>query len=135
MTAPALLGLVLGAATALAACGGASQSPSPEPAATARPTPTPVPAEVTTPEDAAALVIAANPLFAGAMPDDPNVIGASKWWTSEPLPGGGFRIEITVGWGDCVAGCIDRHVWTYEVRSDGVIELISENGPDVAPGV
>ena len=40
-------------------------------------------------------------------------------------------IEITVGWGDCMAGCIERHVWTYEVSPDGTVELIAEQGDPV----
>jgi hypothetical protein len=130
-----IIALLAVAAVAVAACGGSTPSPSPEPVATARPTPTPVAATVATPEDAAALVIASNPLFAGAMPEDPNTIGASKWWTATPLADGGFGIQITVGWGDCMAGCIDRHTWDYEVAADGVVELIREAGPDVPPGV
>ena len=111
---------------ALAACGGAASTTAPT--ASARPTPTPVTAEVSSPGDAAALVIATNVLFAGAKAEDPNTIGASKWWTATPLAEGGYEIEITVGWGDCMAGCIERHVWTYEVSPDGTVELIAEDG-------
>ena len=115
----------------LVACAGSAPTASPAPTATARPTPTPVAAEVTTPQDAAALVIASNPLFAGAQPQDANTIGASKWWTAVPLADGGFEIEVTVGWGDCMAGCIDRHTWTYDVAPDGTTELTAESGPEV----
>ena len=114
----------------LAACGPAASSP-PTAAPTTRPTPTPVAATVATPEDAATLVIATNPVFAGTTQLDPEMIGASRWWTAEPLPGGGYRIQITVGWGDCQAGCIDRHVWTFEVDPDGTVRPIGEEGPEL----
>lgn len=114
----------------LAACGGAS-TPSPSPAPTPRPTPTPIVAPVSTPEQAAALVIATDPRFAGTMPLSPDVIGASQWWTATPLAGGGYTIELTMGWGDCQAGCIERHVWTFEVGAEGTVELIGETGDPV----
>jgi hypothetical protein len=143
MSRPALLcaALVLGTA---AACAGAAGSPSAAPAATVRPTPTavveaPTPTPVTvvvgSPFDAATLVIATNPLFTGAAPRDEGMIGMSKWWVATPLSDGRFRIEVTIGWGDCMAGCIDRHVWTYEVWPDGKVELVSESGPEVPPDV
>jgi hypothetical protein len=115
----------------LAACSPAGAAPSPTPVPTLRPTPTPIAAKVASPEDAATLVIASNPIFSGAAQQDPEMIGASKWWTATPTSDGGYQIEITVGWGDCMAGCIERHVWTYEVAPDGAIELIAEQGDEV----
>ena len=129
-----LLGLLL--TLLLAACGGAP-TPSPSPVPTPRPTPTPIAAPVSTPEEAAALVIATDSRFAGTMPLTPDVIGASQWWTATPLAGGGYTIELTMGWGDCQAGCIERHVWTFEVDPQGTVELISETGdpvPSPLPG-
>jgi hypothetical protein len=115
---------------ALAACN-APGVPSPSPEPTPRPTPTPITAPVATPEDAAALVIATDPRFAGAIPLRPDVMGASKWWKAEPLAGGGYRIELTIGWGDCPAGCIDRHVWTFDVDATGGLTLVGESGDEV----
>lgn len=132
----AALPLVLLTTAVLAACGPAG-APSPSPAPSARPTPTPIVAPASTPEEAAALVIATDSRFAGTLPLTPGVIGASKWWTATPLAGGGFEIEITMGWGDCPAGCIERHVWTFEVDESGAVELIEETGdpvPDPLPG-
>ena len=127
--APVLAGTL--ALLVLAACGPAGAAPSPTPVATIRPTPTPIAAKVASPEDAATLVIATNPIFAGAAKQDPELIGASKWWTATPTADGGYQVEITVGWGDCMAGCIERHVWTYNVAADGTLELIAEQGDDV----
>jgi hypothetical protein len=129
--APLLAATLALAVLAVAACGPGGIAPSPTPAATIRPTPTPIAAAVASPEDAATLVIASNPIFAGTEKQDPEVIGASKWWTATPTADGGYQVEITVGWGDCMAGCIDRHVWTYLVKPDGAIELIAEQGDDV----
>ena len=114
----------------VAACGPAA-SPAPTPSPSVRPTPIPITAPVGSPEEAAALAIATNRLFAGAIPLSPDLIGASKWWTATPLAGGGYTIELTVGWGDCPAGCIDRHVWTFEVRADGTVRLVKESGKPV----
>lgn len=115
--------------TVLAACGPAA-TPSPSVPPSARPTPTPIANPVTTPAEAAALVIATNPLFAGAAPLTPDVIGASKWWIATPTAGG-YTIELTIGWGDCQAGCINRHVWTFEVAADGTVALVKETGEPI----
>jgi len=123
-----LAAVVLG--SALAACSAASV-PSPSPAPTIRPTPTPIAVTVSSAADAAALVIATNPMFAGATELKPDVIGASKSWKAEVLPGGGYRIELTLGWGDCPAGCIERHVWTYDVDATGGLTLVGESGDPV----
>jgi len=86
---------------------------------------------VASPGDAAALVIATNPMFAGTAELRPGLIGASKYWKAEPLASGGYRIELTIGWGDCPAGCIERHVWTFDVDAAGGVNLVSETGDPV----
>ena len=115
---------------ALAACSAAG-APSPTPFPSVRPTPTPIVARVSSPADAAALVIATNPMFTGTMELRPDVIGASRWWTATPLASGGYRVVLTVGWGDCMAGCIERHVWTFDVDASGGVQLVSETGDPV----
>lgn len=121
----------LSVALLLAACATGAATPSPNPSPSPRPTPTPITAPVSTPEGAAALVIATNPQFAGAMPLTPDVIGASKWWTATPLAGGGYEIVLTIGWGDCPAGCINKHIWTFNVAPEGTVNLVSETGDPV----
>lgn len=116
----------------LAACASAS-GVSPTPTAPG-PAPTPVGAVVESPEDAAALVIAADPRFAGTVRLDPGMIGASRWWEAEPLAGGGYRITVTIGWGDCPAGCINRHTWAFDVTADGQVTLIEEAGDPLPAG-
>jgi len=115
---------------AISACSAAG-APSPTPEPTVRPTSTPIVTRVSSPADAAALVIATNPIFAGTMELRPDVIGLSRWWTATPLVTGGYRVELTVGWGDCMAGCIERHIWTFEVDASGGVTLVSETGDPV----
>jgi ABC-type transport system substrate-binding protein len=138
------LGLLIAAATAIllvAACtdagrSGASAPTSMAPAATptstlVAPTPTPITVDVASPADAAALVIATDPRFEGAIALTPDVIGASKWWEATALAGGGYHVTITVGWGDCPSGCIDSHVWDFEVSADGQVTLLGESGDPI----
>ncbi|MCI0583814.1 MAG: hypothetical protein L0227_13160 [Chloroflexi bacterium] len=138
------LALIVAASLAISGCataGGPSPTPSGPassgPAATPTPpapTPTPIAADVAGPTDAAALVIATDPRFAGAIELTPDIIGASRWWEAEALDDGAYRITLTVGWGDCPAGCINRHTWIFEVTADGQVTLIEESGDAVPEG-
>ena len=112
----------------LAACSGA--------ASTAQPStgPTPAPTTIATVEDAAARVIALYPEFEGIGPKDPNIIGGCCWWEGTET-GDGFSVTLEVGWGDCPAGCIERHRWTYGVSVDGAVTLIEESGAPVPSGL
>jgi hypothetical protein len=127
---PALL-LTLVVCAACGPAGAPSSSPVPTPQPSQQPTPTPLAAPVSTPAGAAALVIATDSRFAGAIQLTPDIIGASKWWKAEPLAGGGYRIELTIGWGDCPSGCINRHVWTFDVDATGKVTLVGESGDEV----
>jgi hypothetical protein len=125
-----VLPVAIALALVVAACStGATRAPTSEP--TLRPTPTPIIAPVGSAADAAAIVIASDPRFAGAIELTPDIIGASRWWKAEPLASGGYRIELTVGWGDCPAGCINRHVWTFDVDATGGLMLVRESGDPV----
>jgi hypothetical protein len=134
------LALVGAVVLSAAACGGSAGSPAPT--ATPRPTPTPVgdaptptPGRIVvgSPFDAGTLVVASNPLFEGVAPRMEDMIGQDRYWVATPLDGGRYRIDVTIGWGDCPAGCIDKHIWTYEVWPDGSLELVSEVGPELPP--
>ena len=92
-------------------------------------------APITTPEAAMAAVVAAEPAFADVGPLDPNMIGQSAWYEATPASGvGAFVVKIVKGWGDCPAGCIDQHTWTYAVAPDGSVTLLEEGGSEIPPG-
>ena len=119
--------MALTLAVILAACGGGGG---------ATPTPPPVkgPGQtITTPQQAATRVGEVDQRFLGFAEQSAALIGASSWWTSEALTGGGFRITFTNGWGDCPAGCINKHHWTFEVTASGAVTLAGETG-DPLPG-
>ena len=80
---------------------------------------------------AAALVLAGNPGFGPVAPLRGDVVGQSAWYEVFPSRAGDFRVEVTLGSGDCQAGCIDKHTWTYTVSSTGVIEPLGDEGGDV----
>ena len=115
----------------VAACSQAGGSGSPP--ASSSPTPTPVGSGVASLDEAAAIVIASDSRFNGVTKLDPNLIGANAWWEGEPTATG-YAIRITIGWGDCPAGCINRHVWSYSVTPDGAVTLDSETGDPLPPG-
>jgi hypothetical protein len=96
------------------------------------PGPTPPPEPVTTPEQAVARVVAAEPRLTGIEPFDTGLIGQSSWYVVEPASGvGAFVVDVRVGWGDCESGCIDEHGWVFAVGPDGVVSVVSESGPPV----
>jgi len=124
---PRLLPLVI-LAVLTAACGPTATSPSPSLPLS----PSPV-AAVTSPEEAALLVIAQNPDFAGIGPRNPDLIGGCCFYEARP-DNGGYVVTFEVGWGDCMAGCINKHVWTYAVTPVGDIGLVGETGDPIPPG-
>ena len=128
MTAPrALLFALVSLAVLVGGCASAAPSSPPSAGPSA-----PIVGTVDTPEEAVAAVVAFDPRFAGITPVIPDVIGQSSWYTVTPASGvGAFIVEIQVGWGDCQAGCISRHVWTYVVQPDGSVALQSERGDPV----
>jgi hypothetical protein len=85
---------------------------------------------VLTPADAAARVIASDPRFAGVRPLDPTLIGQSAWYEAYAVDAG-YIVMITIGWGDCPAGCIEHHTWQYTVSVDGAISPAVEGGDPI----
>jgi hypothetical protein len=121
---PASLLTLLLVLAACSAAGGPPPTPSPSPSGPA----------VTSPEEAAARVQAEHPEFAGLGPLDPDLIGACCWYEATAVEGG-YQVVFNVGWGDCPAGCINRHRWTFAVAPDGRVGLIGEEGTEVPPDV
>jgi len=133
---------LLAGALLVAACsasGGASAAPSDATAPSVDPGSSPTPSlelvgPVTTPEEAWAAVVAAESRFADVQPLDPDMIGQSAWYEVEPASGvGAYIVTVTIGWGDCQAGCIEEHTWQYAVGPDGTVTLQSESGDEVPP--
>jgi hypothetical protein len=77
--------------------------------------------------EAVELVLDQNPLFAAIAPRDPELIGQAAWYEVTATDDG-WRVEIRVGWGDCPAGCISEHRWTYAVSSTEDVDLVEESG-------
>jgi hypothetical protein len=90
--------------------------------------------QVTSAAQAAALVLASNALFAQIRPANPGVAGQSAWYTASAA-GDGFSVSVTLGSGDCLAGCINSHTWNYSVSASGGVELVNESGDDVEVGL
>ena len=100
---------------------------------------TPEAAEITTAAEAAAAVAAHNPLFDGLEAKDPDLIGQGSYWEAEARDAGNppasWTVTFVIGWGDCQAGCIDNHRWTYTVTKAGWPELVGEEGSPLSDEV
>lgn len=59
-----------------------------------------------------------------------DLIGASSWFDAAE-DATGFAVNVTIGAGDCEAGCIQRHTWSYHVERDGTVTLVGEQGDDI----
>ena len=114
----------------LAACSGAAVVS----AALAAGHPTPAPTTIATVEEAAARVIEIYPTFAGHRPERPEPDRRLLLVGGRRRPATGFTVTFEVGWGDCPAGCIDRHRWTYAVARDGAVTLLDDTGSPVPSG-
>jgi len=128
----ALLGLLLAACSAPAGAGSAAPTPIAAPTATAAPTASSVRTPTLTPSfiaaaDVAAIVLAQDPRFAGIVARDPGMVGQGSWYEVTP-DAAGWRVTVMVGWGDCPAGCINRHTWEYLVGFDGAVSKTGETG-------
>jgi hypothetical protein len=140
----AVLGL-LAAGLILAACtSAASSAPPGAPASSGVPAPSvaPVQPSIASAEAAAAAVAATNPRFEGIGQKNPDMIGQGSFWEAKPMEAGAYtpaspgtwKVTYTIGWGDCPAGCINQHVWTYQVDADGTVTLLSETGDPLGSG-
>jgi len=86
----------------------------------------------TTAADAVRVALAQQDRFRGIEPQDENLIGQADWYQVK-ASGDGWEVLIRIGWGDCPAGCINEHRWTYAVGSGGSAQLLTETG-DPLPG-
>ena len=86
---------------------------------------------MTSPESAVDAIRARVALFDGIVARNPDLIGQGTFWTAEAT-GDGWRVSFETGWGDCPAGCIDRHTWTWNVAPDGAASFVGEDGSPVS---
>ena len=96
-------------------------------------TPSPTTNIIESPADAARAIANEVPLFEGIGPRDANLIGQAAWYEATPKeaakPPVPWTVTFRVGWGDCPAGCIDEHTWTYDVGADGSVTFVTQTGP------
>ena len=96
---------------------------------------TPVPVtQVTSPAQAAAVVFASDPKFSSVTQAKPGAIGQAVSYQASQ-GGDGFTVSITMGSGDCLAGCINQHTWNYSVSGAGAVTLVSEQGDPVEAAI
>lgn len=142
----ALLAVLLAVSAVLAACSASAGAPAPGGAASAAPAseapasvqPSLAPAAsssagdspVTNPDEAAQRVLALDPHFTGLQPKNPDLIGACCFYEATTTADG-YQVNVELGWGDCPAGCINRHRWSYSVAPDGSTTLLSDSGEPV----
>lgn len=85
---------------------------------------------VSSPDEAAQRVVALDPHFTGLKAKNPDLIGGCCFYEATTTVDG-FQVNVELGWGDCPAGCINRHRWSYAVARDGTTTLLSETGDPV----
>jgi hypothetical protein len=42
-----------------------------------------------------------------------------------------WRVDYSLGWGDCPSGCINQHAWSFSVSYDGYVDHLGSSGPDI----
>ena len=84
--------------------------------------------------EANAAVLALGTPFASFAPIESAMIGANETYEVKGSEGGdaAWIVIYTYGWGDCPAGCIDRHSWAFQVDSrTGAATYDSQMGPSL----
>ena len=76
--------------------------------------------------------MASDARFVGVSPLHPDMFGQCCWYEAVEAAEG-YRVTIVLGWGDCMAGCIDEHRWEFSVDDAGVVALISDEGSEPVP--
>src|SRR5438552_4554173 len=76
---------------------------------------------------AARLALAQDRRFDGIGPYDESAIGQAAWYKVAEAADG-WTVTVRIGWGDCPAGCINEHLWTYAVTRAGQVTPTGERG-------
>ena len=66
--------------------------------------------------------------IAGIRYAEPNVLIGGDRDITASAANGGWSIEYSLGWGDCPAGCIWRHYWTFAVTGAGAVNVVGSRG-------
>jgi len=80
--------------------------------------------------DAARLALAQQDRFRGIKALDESLVGQAAWY-QVTASSDGWEVLIRIGWGDCPAGCVNEHRWTYAVGRDGSARLVREDGDNL----
>lgn len=76
---------------------------------------------------AATRALAQDSRFIGVGAYDASAIGQAAWYkVTETVDG--WAVTIRIGWGDCPAGCISEHIWTFNVARGGHVVATGERG-------
>ena len=134
LAARAVLAIALALTFGACTTGTASEPPSSGRPSGPPPSLLPSPTTIDSPAAAAAVVLASDRRFAGLKETSPDLVGQCCFWSARPGTGG-YDVTVEIGWGDCPAGCIDRHRWFYTVGTDGTLKLNREEGPPLPAGV
>jgi hypothetical protein len=67
---------------------------------------------------------------------EPNGFGGDGNDIRARVQDGGWRLDYSVGYGDCPAGCTSRHTWSFHVGSGGAVSYLGSagSGPPPATG-
>jgi hypothetical protein len=63
---------------------------------------------------------------------EPNAVGGDGNNIAATPRGDGWTLDYSVGYGDCPAGCINRHTWSFAVDAAGRVTYLGSRG-DPAP--
>jgi len=64
---------------------------------------------------------------------EPNAFGGDGNDISAAAQADGWTLEYSVGWGDCLAGCIGRHWWSFRVNTAGAVTFLGSRGMQLPP--
>jgi hypothetical protein len=131
MNRPTALSVLALVAVIVVAC--SSGAAAPLPTASAPASQAPASLVVSSPEQAAALVTAVDPIFANVAKKDLDMIGQCCFYEAKAVDNG-YQVDVEMGWGDCPSGCINKHHWTFSVSPAGKVELVGQTGDPVPAG-
>lgn len=80
------------------------------------------------PLNAAALAARFAPLE-GVLSAEPNGSGGDGNDIRASRHADGWRLDYSIGFGDCPAGCIHRRTWSFAVGADGRVRFLGASGP------